>query len=331
MKSIVLIANKQSGRGLALQAIQVAQRCLWGRPLRVLLPDSAEGVRLAAAELTPEETAAVIVVGGDGTVNQVLGALSRSGIPLLPFPGGTANDLAAELGIRNDWEQVQRLLDHGQTEAIDLITVNHMPFATIAGVGIGATLAAEYNRWRRISPAFRVVSRRLQSQVYALLSAKALFFNRSCGKRLHFQSDIYDEKVKTGAVFICNQARLGGNFVVGPQSRNDDRRFSVLIMPGYRTAQLASALVALKFRRTPPSNFILFSTSQLIVRDLENRSIQAFGDGETLVESPILSFEIQPKALRVYRGQPEEAEAGAATLQGLVSSQISTARTEGAE
>ena len=56
----------------------------------------------------------LIVVGGDGTVNEVVNGLGRTGFPadvtLAVLPMGTGNDLAATLAIPDDLEEAQETI-----------------------------------------------------------------------------------------------------------------------------------------------------------------------------------------------------------------------------
>ena len=41
----------------------------------------------------------ILVLGGDGTINEVVNGMVHSNVPLGILPGGTANVLAMELGL----------------------------------------------------------------------------------------------------------------------------------------------------------------------------------------------------------------------------------------
>ena len=65
-----------------------------------LLPTSAPGeAGSLAREAVHQGADLVLVLGGDGTVNEVVQGLAHSNIPLGVLPGGTANVLAMELGL----------------------------------------------------------------------------------------------------------------------------------------------------------------------------------------------------------------------------------------
>jgi diacylglycerol kinase family enzyme len=307
MKCIALITNPLAGAGHANAHLRAARRVLWGWPLEVQESDSAT--------IDPDRHEAVVVIGGDGTFQQVLhniwkarGAAGppRMQVPFLPFPAGTANDLASELGIRADWEQVQALIDRRSFGRMDLIDVNGVPFTTQAGVGLGTQLVGEFNARRQSSWLFREVSRKLKSRMYVAMSAKTLVFGKDCARELQIQAPGYSQKIRSSCVFVCNQKRLGGHLTVSSDSRaryNDDGLFQITIVPRTGRLSLLQGLASLR-AGIVPQDFIQFSAEKLSIRALDNRPLSVFGDGEILVpgvEDSELRFTIHKAALPVYR------------------------------
>ena len=66
---------------------------------RVLATDAAGHATELAREAVEQGADLVLVLGGDGTVNEVANGLAYSGVPLGVLPAGTANVLAMELGL----------------------------------------------------------------------------------------------------------------------------------------------------------------------------------------------------------------------------------------
>jgi diacylglycerol kinase (ATP) len=88
----------------------------------------------------------VLVWGGDGMVQRCVDALAGSGVPVAILPAGTANLLAANLGIPEDLAEAVRIALHGERRRLDLGTVNGEHFAVMAGVGFDAELIAGADR-----------------------------------------------------------------------------------------------------------------------------------------------------------------------------------------
>jgi diacylglycerol kinase (ATP) len=77
-----------------------------------LLPTSTAGHAGAlAGQAVAEGADLVLVLGGDGTVNEAVQGLAHTGVPLGVLPGGTANVLSVELGLGCNVERaVERLV-----------------------------------------------------------------------------------------------------------------------------------------------------------------------------------------------------------------------------
>src|ERR1700685_2366708 len=84
----------------------------------------------------------IFVWGGDGTVQRCVDALAGTGAALAVLPAGTANLLAANLGIPRDLEAAVHAGLHAQRRALDTGTVNGEHFAVMAGAGFDAAMIA---------------------------------------------------------------------------------------------------------------------------------------------------------------------------------------------
>lgn len=109
------------------------------------LPEDTE-IRLttAAGEATEiargvEDVAAVYVLGGDGTYNEVLNGLTAD-VPLGFLPGGGTSVLPRALGLSRNPVQAAKRVAEGTTRRIGLGRVNGRRFAFAAGLGLDAEL-----------------------------------------------------------------------------------------------------------------------------------------------------------------------------------------------
>ena len=97
---------------------------------------------------------AVIAAGGDGTVATVCYLLANTGIPVLPFPAGTANLLALNLASPLEPHALAKMVRGGQTLDFDMgeITVGQRKFgfSIMAGAGYDATIMRGAQRGKRL-------------------------------------------------------------------------------------------------------------------------------------------------------------------------------------
>ncbi len=79
----------------------------------------------------------VVCAGGDGTINEVVTAISRynKDMEVLYFPTGTVNDFAYTLGIKNNYKSVIKLLKEKKVNKVDTGMINDMYFNYVAAIG----------------------------------------------------------------------------------------------------------------------------------------------------------------------------------------------------
>ncbi|HEY9857305.1 MAG TPA: diacylglycerol kinase family protein [Stenomitos sp.] len=77
----------------------------------------------------------LVVVGGDGSINEAVQAVVGTEVELGLVPAGTSNILANELGIPDDFRQAARLAFTGRALAIDVGRANDRYFTLMLGIG----------------------------------------------------------------------------------------------------------------------------------------------------------------------------------------------------
>jgi len=149
--SIVAIINPISGAGVdrAAAARRVAlvheeadRRTL---PVEIHLTERGGHARDLAAASAAAGVDLVIVWGGDGTLNEVGGALIGSETILGLVPAGSGNGLAAALGTPRDPRAALAVAFDGDTRTIDAGLMGDHPFFNIAGIGFDARVARLFN------------------------------------------------------------------------------------------------------------------------------------------------------------------------------------------
>ena len=96
-----------------------------------------------AAAAARQGVDAVIALGGDGTVNEVVNGLDGFDTPLGIIPLGTANDFATQAGIPADADHAMDVILHHKAVCIDTASLNGRRFLNVSTGGVGAEATAE--------------------------------------------------------------------------------------------------------------------------------------------------------------------------------------------
>ncbi len=219
----VVIHNPTAGWRRARRLARLLDRLTAaGRPatvMRTARPGDAEAFARAAA--ADDNTRAVIVAGGDGTINEAVNGLAVNGlagraVALGVVPLGTANVLAHELGIGHSLRRAAGVLATGHTRSIRLGTVGGRRFTMMAGVGFDAQIV------HGVDPAWK---RRLGKGAYAVAGFRAFLAYRP--RRYGITVD--GVAFEAASVVCCNGHFYGGRFVLAPAARLDDGQLHVVL------------------------------------------------------------------------------------------------------
>lgn len=136
-----LIANPQAGSGksqvLINRLADVFNQA--GITCTVKLTEkSGDATKFAAAEM--DSTDLLVVIGGDGTVNEVLQAAKGGQPPVLIVPAGTENVLAKYLGLTSSPVRMLEVIREAWTVRFDLGCLQDRRFSMLASVGFDAAI-----------------------------------------------------------------------------------------------------------------------------------------------------------------------------------------------
>lgn len=228
---------------------------------------------------------AVFVLGGDGTVMEVVGTLAHSGMPIGVLPGGTGNLVAGVLGVPLSIRRAVRALLAGEQCTFDL---GQLPdgryFTFAAGVGVDVAMVERTTHGRK---------RALGMFSYAITAARAAFRR----DLVHVTVDVDGVVVGGRAVLamIANAGSLfGGRFSVGPNVRPDDGELDLCLFVPERAIDvfgLMWRLLRKDFRPHPRMKFVRGRT--FLVTSDPPVAVQA--DGDIVGRTPI-EITVAPKA-----------------------------------
>ena len=184
----------------------------------------------------------VIAAGGDGTISAITYHLRNTGVPIVPYPAGTANLLAANLRMPWDPLQVAELTMRGTPVRVDLGELRcdsacfaggskTTGFVIMAGAGFDATImagAAELKQSLGVGAYFLSV------------------FGNLTPTHAHFRLTLDDEVVETEgiAVILVNFARIQFDLAVTHNSDAQDGLLEVVVVRSKTVAGLLPAVWA---------------------------------------------------------------------------------------
>jgi diacylglycerol kinase family enzyme len=140
---------------------------------------------------------AVIVGGGDGSVQTVASVLAGSGAPLGILPLGTLNHFAKDLGIPATMEGAVEVIAAETARSVDLGEVNGRIFINNSSIGIYPYLVFERERVRR---------RKRLSKWAAMFLAGLRVLRHLPLFRLRIRVESASELIRSPCVFVGNNA-----------------------------------------------------------------------------------------------------------------------------
>jgi lipid kinase YegS len=115
----------------------------FGHRVRAHVTWEAGDARRFAEAAVRRGSDAVVAVGGDGTLNDVLNGVVGSAVPLGVLPLGTANDFARQIGVPDDPRAAMALLFEHEPRPMDVGQLNGRAFLNVSSAGFGAETTAE--------------------------------------------------------------------------------------------------------------------------------------------------------------------------------------------
>lgn len=146
--SIWVVVNPVAGGSRAIRAWAALKPQFEARVsnLRVVETVAPRHATEVAGQAVASGAGRVVVVGGDGTIQEVVAALCGSPVVLGVIPAGTGNDFSRTHGLPLDYGSALETALRGAPRRIDLGVVNGRPFINVGGVGFDAEVAGWVKR-----------------------------------------------------------------------------------------------------------------------------------------------------------------------------------------
>ena len=287
-----------AGPGLAddpaLLTADALREALERRGLEVTHRELAEGDDMAElATLAADTGHDVVVAGGDGTVS--LAAAAMIGHPhatLGILAMGSYNNMARGFRVPVTLEEALDAIGSGRSVGVDAGWVvrdaeeEGRPFFEAAGVGLDAIgflaveLAEKHGWWR----AWKALLRGLRM------------------RRTPMRIRIDDRAYRTGspAVTVSNGPYHGMGFAIAGDADPTDGEFNIVVFRGMARWEVLRHFLAVARRRPRREPRVTGYTGKRVTIEGVHRALPAHADGTSIGVTPV-TFEVRPKALRIFR------------------------------
>jgi len=220
-KKILLIGNPVAGGGRAKRLMaELLQRLRWRGYLVETFLTSLAGDAGHRARDIEADVDVVLIVGGDGTVNEILNGLPEpSRTPIAHLPTGTANILGRELGLPRKAEDLVRILEGGHLRRLDMGLLGERRFLMVASAGFDAMVTNEVRKRRGgtlgyvgyLVPILRSLRRYHPPELRVTVDG--------------------GEQISGSFVVVSNTRNYGGIFSFADQARCDSGHLDICIFP----------------------------------------------------------------------------------------------------
>jgi diacylglycerol kinase (ATP) len=295
---IAVLANPAAGRGRHRGLLPgVLQRLgAGGRTVRLLTAGDGDEAEKACHRAVDAGIAALVTVGGDGTVHRALQAVAGRPVAFGVVPAGTGNDFAAAMGVPDDpfraAEQIAGALRDARDRRVDLARATGADgserwFGAVLAAGFDAIVNERANRmrWprgpRRYDLAILAELAGLRPRAYAL------------------QLDGVDHRFQGTLVAVANCRSYGGGMRIAPDADPTDGLLDVVIAAPLGRATLVRLKPRLR-RGTHVTDPRVTTFRARRVR-LQAEGIIGYADGERIGPLP-LDVTCVPGAIRLLSG-----------------------------
>lgn len=288
-KKLLMIVNPRAGRSKSRGPLFDAAAVLSQAGFLLSIRQTAapgDAVEIAAREGGGYD--AVVAVGGDGTLNEVISGLMKleDRPPLGYLPQGSTNDFAASLHISGKPAAAAEALVSHKPRKLDIGRWNDRNFVYVAS--FGAFTKSSYS-------ASQSAKNALGHFAYILEGMKDLDTLRPYRLSLTADGEALDGEYLFGAV--CNSTSIGGLMKLDPERVVlDDGKFEMLLVPNPKTAlDLQNLVLALLNQQYDREGLVFRHVSSIHLETQETLPWSL--DGEYAPSLPVVDIQNCRQAL----------------------------------
>ena len=239
------IVNKSGGSGRAFFTWKITERYLKKYSVDYVLHESmAPGhASKIAKELSSgdEDDVKIIVIGGDGTINEVLNGIADfSKVRFGVIPSGSGNDFAhglkiktGKLSIKRNIKKMIESVNSNSYRTIDLGLVRYKDSSRYFGISSGLGMDAIVCK-KTLTSKLKVVLNKLHlgKLIYIILTIRSLFTMKCNEIKVKFDDEEEITIPKMIMIAGMNLISEGGGVKMAPTAKENDGELSVCMVYG---------------------------------------------------------------------------------------------------
>ena len=215
-----IIYNPIAGKKRASKNLEVVKKIFQDRGVafETHQSQSASECTKIARQLSEQGECEFIVLGGDGTLHEVLNGLSDpSKCTLGLVPSGTGNDFAEKVGIPLDAEKATLKILDGEVKDTDYLIVGDYRSMNVAGIGMDVDVLERCQKGKLKG-----------KPKYVLSLLQSLFAFK--GYTVVVEKDGKEETHEALIAAVCNGGLFGGGIPICPDAVVDDGKINVVVV-----------------------------------------------------------------------------------------------------
>jgi len=258
--------------------------------------EPGDGVRFAS-EGARLEMDAVVAIGGDGTVNEVVNGLAGGGTALGIVPLGTANDFARQAGIPDDPDHAMDVILQRDPVLVDLGEMNGRRFLNVSSGGVGAEATADTPTQAKAA---------LGPLAYAITGVRKIGDLAPC--RATISAPGFEMAGEFLLFAVGNARATGGGTTVTPRARMTDGLLDVCLVEAMPLASFGKLMLKLRKGQHLGEDGVHYRQLPAL-RLHSDMDVAVNLDGEPL-SAKLLEYQVLPRALMIHVAHlPEDASA----------------------
>lgn len=286
-----IIVNPNGGKGKSLKALEKVESILKnaGAEYTVHKTEYARHATEITRELSKNPETKIIMLGGDGSFNEILNGIENFENVTLGFvPCGTGNDFVSASKHPVNVDEAMNVILKGETSYLDYIQLADRRCLNVLGGGMDVDVLLKYAEMK----AFHGKVKYYASLIYTLIHTR--------WHKLRLTLD--DGESVDKSVFmigIGNGRSIGGGMPICPNAKVDDGVLSVVVVNEMKKRRIPVALFGfLKGKHVEKDYTEEFTAKKVKIEVLDDSQFEA--DGEVF-NSPMIECEVVSNVLRVYR------------------------------